>query len=572
MVEAVLIFTFGPVQPFIAEARRTADLFAGSQILVELARAVGQVLARRGSLVYPSETDKDMPNKLVAVVPWEEVGCIADEARAALTSRWEEIARGSEGELEDLGPVPDGEWRAIWERQTIGYWETYWAAASLEGRTYADAYREADQVLAGVKRTRVFAPAQEPGLKDSLSGRRQALRTQELDAIEYWGRVSRRVTGAMLRRGGRERLDALGAVKRFWRGARKREFPSTSTVAAGDFLARARGELAPYRETVERLLGKQLYRPRPEDREWPYDGDLLYPETLTEKRLLDSYGLEHPEPVLLEEAREKLRCLYRRFGAASPYYGLLVLDGDDMGKRIDDCLNDQHPREAHRRLSDSLMAFSQYTAEIAVKHDASLIYNGGDDVMALASLLRILPFAQELAGVFESVVVSSPDPATASAGVVIAHHLYPLDAVVRAARSAEGKAKEINGKASLCVTVLKRSGLTATLRSPWSEFRQIFDDLVGLFRKDVSGAALASGFAYEAAAASEIFPEADEKFKAELKRLIGRHRNRKHPQPPDPQEWAERLCAWTWKLPGGTEELGRWLVLARFLAQGGGEV
>lgn len=30
--QAVLIFTFSPVQSFIAEARRTADLFVGSRI------------------------------------------------------------------------------------------------------------------------------------------------------------------------------------------------------------------------------------------------------------------------------------------------------------------------------------------------------------------------------------------------------------------------------------------------------------------------------------------------------------------------------------------------------------
>ena len=39
MPDAVLIFTFSPIQSFIAEARRASDLYVGSQILVRLAKA-----------------------------------------------------------------------------------------------------------------------------------------------------------------------------------------------------------------------------------------------------------------------------------------------------------------------------------------------------------------------------------------------------------------------------------------------------------------------------------------------------------------------------------------------------
>lgn len=577
MPNAILIFTFSPVQSFIAEARRTADLFAGSRILVDLARAAGGILEAEGCkrLVYPAVLGDDVPNKLVAVVPWEKVNSVAETARAALLNCWLRIAYEARQKLEPLGPPPDDVWYAIWERQTTNFWEVYWAAASLEGRTYAEAYGEAEQVLAGAKRTRIFGPSEERGLKDSLSGRREALHTRDLDAKRYWAQVGQNqgVTGAMLRREGRERLDALGAVKRFWPVARGQEFPSTSTVAAADFLERARGKLNPYRKAVEDLLGKHLYRPRPKDPEWPYDGDLLYLETLVENRLRDSYGLGEADQGLLERARMTLAGLYKQVGASpTPYYGLLVLDGDGMGERIVACLEKDHPEEAHWRLSNSLLTFSNRVKDLAAKFGASLVYNGGDDVVALAPLCEVLTFARVLSEEFMKTSQTSPVPGTASAGVAIAHHLYPLDAVVQAAQRAEAKAKRVEGKAALCVTVLKRSGVTVVMRSHWKDFLSVFANLVKVFREDgPQKAALAGRFAYDVALAAEVLLEADEKFRAELKRLVARHRNLRHPDSPDPEQWADLLYNWAANLPEGTTELGRWLILARFIAQGGGE-
>lgn len=84
MNDAVLIFTFSPVQPFIAEARRTSDLYVGSQIPVHLAKAAARVIQQRGTLIYPAMLSDDVPNKLVARVAWQEAESIAEEAKKAL--------------------------------------------------------------------------------------------------------------------------------------------------------------------------------------------------------------------------------------------------------------------------------------------------------------------------------------------------------------------------------------------------------------------------------------------------------------------------------------------------------
>lgn len=599
MPDAILIFTFSPVQPFIMEARRAADLYVGSQILVHLARAAAQAIKHQGTLIYPADLGEDVPNKIVACVDRAKVESIVKDTRAALLKEWKRIADTARRELQKTkGPAPDDTWCSIWERQTSHLWEIYWAAASMDGRSYKDAYKEASHALDAAKRTRVFEAIEEPGYKDTLSGRREALhvagqntlRVTRQDVRNYWTEVGRRVTAAKLRPDGRERLDAIGAVKRFCELAEKR-FPSTSTVASNDFLNKARGHLADYRQSVEKLLGEHLDRVR-DDQEWPYDGNLLFIETLVADRLKENYDLDNPDPQLLQEARKALQKVYKQVGCRpSPYYAIIVLDGDDMGKRVDECLEEPNPQQAHNELSRRLANFSKRVRDIAGenKNMGSVIYNGGDDVLALAPLSTALQLGQALANRFKYVTCG-----TASAGIAIVHYLYPLGAALRAARQAESQAKQVPNKAAVCVRVLKRSGETTQMCSPWEAIGDTFTELVKLFKGDEQGEPLSSKFAYDVIRSAYALPEADDKFQAELKRLLKRHRNDKHPQAPQPEEWAERLRDWAEKLPvkseesrcrpatrpdddceekapGNPEMLGHWLAFARFVAQGGGE-
>ena len=74
MSDSLLIFTIGPVQGFVVEARRAHDLWAGSRILVELTRAAAQSVKTAaekngGELIYPreiGERERSLPNRLVA--------------------------------------------------------------------------------------------------------------------------------------------------------------------------------------------------------------------------------------------------------------------------------------------------------------------------------------------------------------------------------------------------------------------------------------------------------------------------------------------------------------------------
>jgi len=574
MSDAILIFTFSPVQSFIAEARRASDLYVGSQILVCLAKAAAQVMTQRGTLIYPTPPlQDDVPNKLVARVDWEEVEEIAEEAKAALLREWTRLADTArwrlttEWQLSTKGPLPDALWLDIWARQLSHLWEIHWAAASMDGRSYRDAYDEASRAMDVAKRARAFAAVEEHGQKDTLGGCREALHISRANAKEYWAEIWEQVGSAKVRPEGRERLDAIGAVKRFSDLAEK-HFPSTSTVASRPFLNLVRRQkgLAEYRQVVEELLKGYLYKPNKQDSDWPYDGDLLFMETLTPQRLESSYGLTAPDQEGIQIAREylsKVSKVYDRVKPLpSPYYAVIALDGDSMGKRVNECRGEAD----HTELSCKLTIFAGRVKLVVEEHQGSLIYNGGDDVLALAPLSSAFPLPRALADGFHEITGG-----TASAGVAIVHHLYPLGAALQAARAAERQAKQVERKNAVCVHSLKRSGEALEMRSPWESVGEVFTEVIRLFQSDTQGELLSSKFAYDVLHAAYALPEADEKYQAELRRLLTRHRNAKHPEALRPDEWAERLRAWAAALPGKCEELGRWLVFARFVAQGGRE-
>lgn len=626
MTQSVLIFTFSPVQSFIAEARRTSDLFMGSRILVQLAQAAATAIREAGgSLIYPAAlTDgswpQDVPNKLVARVPAAGAAEAARRGQNALLERWRRLADSAEKFLRGQKPTPDALWETIWQRQRDHFWDITWAAAQETNGGYAAAYREASRALDAAKHARLFDQVMETGRKDSLSGQRAALRTNNQDAPAYWTSLAENpaITAARLQPQGRERLDAIAAVKRFSQQARDAGFPSTSTVASLDFRRVAQPYLMAYQMELVAGLGKGIYRPAqdPSDSDWPFDGDLLYLDTLMAERLRSSYSLE--APANLDRLRRALRDLYASVGwRPSPYYAIIALDGDSMGQRVTDCLADPTcAEEQHRALSLSLSQFAAHVqrqvghsgldvANPATPLYARLIYNGGDDVLAMAPLSTAFDVARTLAGWFEQMTGGS-----CSAGVSIAHHLFPLGRALQAARQAERQAKHLRStsdrsreKAAVCVRMLKRSGEEYDVRSRWDSapVGGAFDQIVKHFQVKTLSTRLAYEVLEQAPVAVGLPADAQA---ALLKRLLGRHKNAGLSRE-DVAQIANDLVGWSLALddviprqeasepaadfaktargqgpaddteqpasgpPAGFLEMARWLVLARFVAQRG---
>ena len=100
-MKAHLHFTFGPVQSFVAQARRTRDLYAGSFLLSHLAMAAMAAVEKPGELVLPDfaglqknvRDHASAPNRFIA--QFDSEAAAIDSGRAAtqaLHNAWRTIA------------------------------------------------------------------------------------------------------------------------------------------------------------------------------------------------------------------------------------------------------------------------------------------------------------------------------------------------------------------------------------------------------------------------------------------------------------------------------------------------
>lgn len=581
MTDSILIFTFSPIQSFIAEARRAEDLFNGSTILINLAKAAAEKLVENlptDSLVYPADLDGDVPNVLTAKIPTAEVENRAKAAKKALLEAWQKIARGARHEAK----LPTDEvWERIWKRQIFDTppWQIFWAAAEMKNGDYAKTYEKARELLGAVKHSRTFAQIHEPGQKDSLSGQRETLHTASQPPKIYWAEAAESPgMNSRLRPDGKERLDAIGLVKRFAK-LRKTPIPSVSTVAARDFYQRAKTnaplELTAYRQTIEffnRAKDDLIYRPRPHDGSFPFDGDLFFEETLTPGRMKASYGPVRSNE--LDAMRKALKGLCAKLDERpSPYYAIIVFDGDGMGKHLEELLKESDPERAHRDFSANLAEFSKFAKnKVTEANGGFMVYNGGDDVVCLASREEAIGLAKRLADEFHTCT-----GCTASAGIMIAHHLTPLSIALEEARRAEKAAKALKDKNAVCVTLLKRSGSPLVARSKWADLNVYETALKALQDEQISGR-----FPYTLERDALTLAALDDAGQiAGLKYLLGRQAGPKGNAQKNEalakqlQKWAANLNAVLddkkAKFTPGLPEVVNWMVLARFMASKGGE-
>ncbi len=616
----LLIFSLGPVQNFIATARRTQDLWLGSQLLSNLA-LVGVECAQEepaASLVYPRRVDgnwpQSVPNRFVASVPAGRGPVVGRSISNAVHEAWQATAR----QVHEFftGLAPESGWQQAWDRQVPDWLETYWIAWHWDGKDYGTAYRRASLALDARKQVRHFPISAEPGETCTLCGLREALhgqRDSRRHVRVFWTliRQDSRLSGVEVREG--EQLCAICTVKRFSTHAGVRvgnraltteRFASTSSIAATTFKA---GLMSRWEE-LQRLAFDHLDAldalrapagapyPKAEDsaflreeargkdgaeRLLRYDGDFFYPESFALEQLADVLGRE-PSSRDERQAGEALRTLRTLrnaamdLGIAPPhaYLAVLALDGDRMGQLLSES---QSPAE-HGAISDALVGFAQEEVPRIVEqeHGGRLLYAGGDDVLALLPVAHAFSAADRVRLSLSRVLRDAGWPnRTASAGIAIAHHTHPLESALRAARNAEHTAKEDYGRDALAIETLRRSGETTRVGLNWSykegvpDALKVVEEVRTLFATNVLSSKLPYDLRHEAPALAGV-PAAHQ---AELGRLLRRHWQAK---PVDAHRSAiEALAAQLAELcrKGRVEiePLAEWLLVARFLAQGGQE-
>ena len=424
----LLTISLGPVQDFIAAARRTADLEAGSRLLARLAQVTAQeVQAAGGEPIFPSldlgpesaATDASAPNKILALVRSGDPERIAqrahEAARAELRHQWERCQRQIQIPTEML----DAELAA---RQVEEFLEFYAAWWPVDG-DYAGARENVERLLAGRKAVRDFKPTlSRPGRpKSPLDPARDCVLQ-----ISTHGGVPEQCRQHPLWLKQRETLDALSLLKRV-NGA-DRETPSTSLMAVRAILPAAREKASGALEALERIadakgLGADF-------------GDLFFPSRVDEL-------IEEGHPLDRERIAQLRKTILDRVGFHSDqlaYYAILAADGDRMGAVV----GDQKDVDRHRQLSAALAGYAREACQCVRSHDGHPIYAGGDDVLALLPANRALSCAHALATKFADrlapFVVSESGQrgprrgGTLSVGIAIVHAMDPLQVSVERAR------------------------------------------------------------------------------------------------------------------------------------------
>jgi len=567
-MDHLLAIALGPVQEFIATARRTRDLFAGSRLLSEAAACAAKTLAKEvgaENLIFPAPKSEaaletlaqaGIPNVLLVQVP--EGKCPKALGEAALRAAKDCLLARAE---EVFAPRKD---HLLWDealKQVEDLLEGYYAYLPLKG-DYPGARERLMALLAARKNTRDFAPVAwgGPAYKSSLDGARESvLRLPQEGADRLRVRLG-------LRPG--EYLSGPDLLKRWWQT--KDGFLSTTHVAALPFFegvkgAGQEGALEEALKDLVQMAGEEArartYHPVLRDTPFvKWDVRLLYETRLAEFPALDE------NPGLLERARARLRELWRALsqkGVKAPpgaYYALLHADGDRMGETLDHLKTP----EAHRDFSSTLaLEFAAQVKDLVEAHEGALVYSGGDDVLALLPLHKALMAAKVLAKHFQEVMARLGGPGKApslSVGLAVVHHLEPLQDALDLARRAEKRAKEEEPKRNaLCVAYSPRSGSERMVRGRWDEDPPLTRRLLRYADLQRAGE-VPSRAAYELWAlvreVGEAFP--DEALVAEALRLLGRREMK--------PAYREELGSWI-RTGADVRRLAEELLLARPFAE-----
>jgi len=303
MKHALLLISVGPVQDFIASARRCQDFWYGSELLSRLAKAAAQSLAdafKCEDIVFPGGLKREwlnansdhrisVANKLLVRVPGglavaKTAGEAAEEAiRHALRERRDSAVEDIRSGMKSAGIDDDAFNEETARTQLDDLLEIMWVAVD-EGASYDDARREAERLLGARKNTKAWTQPTWPRTtnraadgadvswpKSALDGARESVLDEALfsKAATEGGEATRAENlYEAFRVHGTERLCGVGLLKRVGVLHRPYEnepdsedadrFLSTSHVAALPFMLRGcdADAFEKYRKTLIALVSK----------------------------------------------------------------------------------------------------------------------------------------------------------------------------------------------------------------------------------------------------------------------------------------------------------------------------
>lgn len=523
----IIHFTLGPVQGFVAQARRTRDLWSGSFLLSYLAGcAINEVIANDGKIMIPDVKDDallawiggsrkgetpmigSLPNRFEASA--DDPKTVARSAAKVIQDKWDDIARAVWTKFVEDAAENGNETKKIWDRQVKCFWEISWVIGSDIS------------AMNSRKNWRINRPPDEAGDHCTTMGDWQELsgfiRSNRKDRIKqenFWKDLrSNSELGRLDIREG-ERLCALALIKRLFPRVSKdaigwavetNNWPSTPYVAAIPWLKKvidttpreandyakevAHAAEDAQRKGISRKIGcfSNLHNSFLD-----LDGNFYFKNALEDSKRTPLEGT----PVSMEKGSEEPEDIKKKRGNLLSllkglakkvdswpvsFYAMLLMDGDNMGKLIG-----EHKAEP---ISQALSLFTKGVRTIVEDHNGVTIYAGGDDVLAMLPMPDAFDCALSLSNKyvqsFKEVIPEAQ--ATISAGLVFSHYQIPLSTVMEEAHHIlDDVAKDENGRDSVAVSVLKTSGKYCQWTVTWDRLTDDkgasrIDDLVSKVR------------------------------------------------------------------------------------------
>lgn len=533
----LFLFTIGPVQSFIAKARKTQDLFAGSRMLSELARVgIELVLSDKfgGELIFPSDaTATSIPNRFMAQFIGTEDQAL-ELGRATenkVREKFEEIANNSlKVALGALNLAEESPTKIAFNQQLDNFLEIFWALEPILENTegeeeagYEAAYKRLERSVGGLKNKRIFQQFSyqeevigERGRKCNLDGEHNALFFGKDTGKRFYDWNSPYAieldTAYKVTVSTKEGLSAPSLAKRFYKLKVKDKdkklggFYSTAKIALLHDLAKIDLDGTQFQRIIRDCYSRLLPKGKRSgfEPDTLFDDQLYYEENLTLPYFRKN-GLEKNVgqlPELIKHQRQLRPFLKTR------YYALVLFDGDLMGqwfsgKRLKELPEKLRQKpgfvlQFHKGFSKILSDFAKHIRS-EILDDAGkgeTVYAGGDDFLGFVNLHHLFDVMNELRDYCQTIDqeiksecgISANEETqihnfTFSAGIVIAHYKMPLAEVLKSVRKAESEAKKPRNAFS--ISTIKHSGETQRATFKWGNAKdstQNWKNLVLLYK------------------------------------------------------------------------------------------
>ena len=459
MKSHLFLFTLGPVQSFIAQARKTQDLYAGSRILAELTHvAATKAIQQNIKLIFPAKVAEGSP------IPNRFIGKIADKSDHDLQEIGASIELAVQNKFADMAnsalkAAETTEDERFW-RQIENQWDMNWLfyPVAAEGDdNYRAAYAAIEQEMSAVKNMRFFTQNPEQGRKCSLDGERDALFFGQGTNTKYFSDKNQIIKDGLWL-ASNEGLSAVSLVKRGFEKGRNsvnNSFASTAEISLLQEIEKDQTIFNLYKDFI---------------RLDEFDYQFCYKENITEKYLRKngySEVLERISPLALEQCRNQI------FGTRElpKHYALVAFDGDQMGQIMSGAKGIFQGKDLEvfqRSVSGRLIAFAEEVHALFKSNPSwgRVVYTGGDDFLGFINLHYLFKAMESLRTSFQR-LVNQPLREdgnfvegynfTFSAGIAMAHYKTPLSIVIHKAKELEESAKSA-GRDAFALAALKHSG------------------------------------------------------------------------------------------------------------------